>query len=334
MSPQPLLSICVPTYNGQRFIEEFLAALLPQTAAEPKVEVCVCDDASRDDTPRLIEAARARWPFRYERNEKNLGAIRNFHRLTAEIARGKYVWVLGQDDIPNPGAVRALVAALEAHPDIEIFYVNYRARKVSGPGYDLHLGNRESRRLERWQDVIRSEGSLGTGLFVHVIAREAWIAYWGQHPPGEHFSSGHATYPHCYLIADAFLNRPAWCVGEPLLTLTPGSAGWHASRFVVYSRLTPDLLYYFRAKGLSPEAYRFNARWVFAWAAWVLREELNRSEASTVSLVAPFLKRYPRSPQAWRAALHAWIHCERLPLLRAAGRIRRKLLGRRGSTPV
>jgi abequosyltransferase len=110
---RPLLTIAVPTYNRSRYLGELLEALRPQLADEGRVELLIFDNASPDDTPAVVEDfCRRGLAFRYCRNETNLGADGNFVRCYEE-ARGEYVWILGDDDIPLPGGLAVVLGHLE-----------------------------------------------------------------------------------------------------------------------------------------------------------------------------------------------------------------------------
>jgi abequosyltransferase len=108
---RPLLTIAVPTYNRAGWLSRSLPEVLAQAAAEPagRVEVVVSDNRSTDRTWDLLQRAAASHPFlRLHRNDQNLGGEANF-RLLPRLAQGRFVWVLGDDDILLPGAVRRVV---------------------------------------------------------------------------------------------------------------------------------------------------------------------------------------------------------------------------------
>ena len=123
-----LLSICVPTFNRSRFLAELLEGLLPQLSAmHAGAELLISDNASADDTETVVAAFHARGlPARYVRNATNIGADANFLQCLS-LARGKYVWVLGDDDLVMPGALAALLSLLsqgEAIGDFDLVYLS------------------------------------------------------------------------------------------------------------------------------------------------------------------------------------------------------------------
>lgn len=110
----PLLTICIPTYQRVEYLTVCLKSLLNQDLE--MVEILVRDNASKDATEDLLRQYQAKLPIRYEIGTVNDGADHNFGKLV-KLARGKYCWLLGDDDAVLPGAVRAIKSMLlESHP--------------------------------------------------------------------------------------------------------------------------------------------------------------------------------------------------------------------------
>ena len=128
---RPLLSICIPTFNRSRFLAELLDSLLPQLTApsldRASVELLISDNASPDDTGQLVSTFQARGlPTHYVRNSTNIGADANFLQCLS-LAEGKYVWLLGDDDLVMPGALAALLSLLsqgETTGDFDLVYLS------------------------------------------------------------------------------------------------------------------------------------------------------------------------------------------------------------------
>ena len=109
---EPLVSICVPTYNGARYLRECLDSAVGQTFRA--IEIVIVDDASADETPAIAEEyARADDRVRLIRNPRRLGLVGNWNR-SIELARGAWVKLLFQDDLLEPACIERMVAA--AHP--------------------------------------------------------------------------------------------------------------------------------------------------------------------------------------------------------------------------
>lgn len=104
----PLVSVCMATHNGARFIEEQLTSILDQLTSND--EAIVVDDASTDDTPDRVEKlGDAR--IRLLRLPTNVGYVRAFERAL-NLARGDHVFLADQDDVWPLGRVALMQQAL------------------------------------------------------------------------------------------------------------------------------------------------------------------------------------------------------------------------------
>lgn len=109
-----LVSIIIPTYNGERFLRPALRSALQQSYRN--IEVVVADDCSTDGTQQFLESAAAADPrVRVVRWDRNAGAYDN-PRLVFLEARGDYVKYLLHDDVLGSDCVRDLVRGIESVP--------------------------------------------------------------------------------------------------------------------------------------------------------------------------------------------------------------------------
>jgi abequosyltransferase len=113
MNSGVLLTVVIPTFNRAGYLDLCLANLVPQMREHgDAVELVILDNASADNTPQVAGKYQAQCPaLVYLRNPENIGSDRNiaegFNR-----ARGRYVWVLGDDDVPLEGTISWLVLTL------------------------------------------------------------------------------------------------------------------------------------------------------------------------------------------------------------------------------
>lgn len=116
--PSPLVSVCIPTYNGEKWLRECIDSALGQTHAD--IEVLVVDDCSSDDT---VEVARS---FKDARvrvvvNERNRGLVGNWNE-SVRLARGRFVKFLFQDDILYPTCVKKMLDLFREHPSVGLVF--------------------------------------------------------------------------------------------------------------------------------------------------------------------------------------------------------------------
>ena len=123
MSSQfPLVTIGLPVYNGERFLDESLDSILHQDY--PNVEVVVSDNASTDGTRELLsQYERKKLGWRIVRQERNLGAIANYEFVLSQ-AHGKYFKWQAHDDRIRPGYLRECVSMLESDEEAVLAYTS------------------------------------------------------------------------------------------------------------------------------------------------------------------------------------------------------------------
>ena len=113
MDKEAILTIAIPTFNRKRLLKRALDSVLYQM--EDDVEVLVVDNASDDGTDTMVATFQKQYPtLQYKKNSENIGADRNFLKCLRD-AKGKYVLLLGSDDILLNGAVQHITAFLREH---------------------------------------------------------------------------------------------------------------------------------------------------------------------------------------------------------------------------
>lgn len=93
----PLISIAMTTYNGEKYLAEQLDSILSQTYSD--FELIICDDCSKDSTVEIVqEYCKKDSRVKLFVNEKNLGFKKNFEKAIS-LCSGDYVALADQDDI-------------------------------------------------------------------------------------------------------------------------------------------------------------------------------------------------------------------------------------------
>lgn len=104
-----MISVCIATYNGARYIGEQLASILKQLSAED--EVVVSDDGSTDGTLDIVRSLNDR-RIRIVDGPRRHSPTLNFERALRN-AKGDYVFLADQDDVWLEGKVRRCVEELQ-----------------------------------------------------------------------------------------------------------------------------------------------------------------------------------------------------------------------------
>jgi glycosyltransferase involved in cell wall biosynthesis len=114
MEQEPLVSVVVPAYNAQTYIQDCLRSILEQDY--PRLQVIVVDDGSTDETAARVQALHdARVLCRRQPNSGSAVA----RNLGVELADGDYVAFCDSDDLWAPHRLRQQVAYLQTHADCD-----------------------------------------------------------------------------------------------------------------------------------------------------------------------------------------------------------------------
>ena len=157
---RPKVSVCVVTYNQEKYITECLQGIVDQET-DFYFEVIVSDDCSTDRTREIIQLFSERHPnitvlFRSE----NLGALRNFVDTHGQ-ATGEYVCHCDGDDYWLPGKLQAQVDYLDRHPYCNIVWHRMRIEDLSS-SRDINRQSSKSENVRRYtrKDILLI-GSIG-----------------------------------------------------------------------------------------------------------------------------------------------------------------------------
>ncbi|MFB7141960.1 glycosyltransferase family 2 protein [Gottfriedia sp. NPDC056225] len=111
---QPLISVILPIYNVESYINECLHSLLNQTIGYEKLEVIMVNDCSSDRTPILIDEYASKYPnFKAIHFTENSGAPGKPRNVGIENATGMYTIFLDPDDVLPLDAYEKLINVIE-----------------------------------------------------------------------------------------------------------------------------------------------------------------------------------------------------------------------------
>ena len=114
---RPLLTIAIPTWNRSHYLNFNLTQIRKecQKIGETLIEILVSDNCSIDNTALIVSSfIKSGFPISYYCSEKNLGWGANFLNCFKK-ARGKYVLLLGDDDLIVDGGLEIIINVLNSN---------------------------------------------------------------------------------------------------------------------------------------------------------------------------------------------------------------------------
>lgn len=111
-----LVSVCIPVYNGEKYIATTLESIINQTYRN--IEIIVSDNCSTDNSCKIVEEyIKKDSRISLNKNSQNLGYSGNLNKLI-EIANGDYVAIYHADDIYEKNIVEEQIKFLTENMDL------------------------------------------------------------------------------------------------------------------------------------------------------------------------------------------------------------------------
>jgi CDP-glycerol glycerophosphotransferase len=185
MPPMPLISIIIPVYNIEDYLQECLDSIL--LAPGPDIEVIAVDGGSTDKSAAMLDAQAAADPrVRIARPGGKIGPGRA-RNIGLAAATGEYVWFADGDDIVPPGSLQAVgAAAARDRPDVllvDFDYLEPDGKTRPSPGRDLlRSAPAGCFSLADWPAAIRLTATVWSKLLRREFLSGLEVAF----PPGIH----------------------------------------------------------------------------------------------------------------------------------------------------
>lgn len=113
-SATPAVTILIPTYNQDIYIDRAISSALMQDFSA--LEVIVIDDASTDNTENICQKWLNDSRFKYFKNPQNLGRVKNYQHALRDLASGDWVLMLDGDDyLTDAGFIKLAWHSLQRH---------------------------------------------------------------------------------------------------------------------------------------------------------------------------------------------------------------------------
>ena len=203
-----LVSVCIPVFNGEKFLRRCLDSVAAQTFRD--FEVIVVDDCSggRDqngfDCKKLckIFTKQTKIKVKYVRHGRNLGCI-EARRTAIYEARGKYIFCLDCDDAIKTETLELLCSkASEGDFDIvqcgtEVFFVNPESEQTRNSAAEQ--GNFEH--VKKKTNLLVEQPLFGSGIFnAAIVDRSINLFVWGKLIKKEVFVRAYEKIPNVFCV--------------------------------------------------------------------------------------------------------------------------------------
>ena len=123
-----MISVIIPCYNAEKFIEDSINSILNQTISD--IEVIVIDDCSTDKTLSILRSFDDT-RLNVKINERNLGYLKTINKLLA-MTSGEFIAFQDADDISHYDRFGDQLSYLKSRPEISILGTNFSEIDIEG----------------------------------------------------------------------------------------------------------------------------------------------------------------------------------------------------------
>ena len=240
---QPLLSICIPTYNRAELLRQCLESIISESNVfTDKVEVIVSNNCSTDKTEEIINRYIAFENIKYHRHLKNIGATLNILYMINNIASGEFCWIIGDDDLLRVGAIEKVLNVIE-NTNVDYIFMNHsyefnrnftEVRQVTYQKLEeikLPLCScYEDKIVDQWEDIVDfgEYPALYTSIVSSIFRRNTWqLSIDDKYDYLENqFPSLETTFPHTYTLSKHNVGKSAYYIGFPYIAFFVGHQEW------------------------------------------------------------------------------------------------------------
>ena len=270
------ISICIPTFNRHKSLRNCLNSIIENVGVDwEAVDICISDNCSEDQTEAVVLEAKKKIDIKYIKNETNLGRVQNYLNVV-NMASGKFVWMIGDDDLILPHSLKSLIDLLDTYSHkVDFFYVNsylldssfiFSSKQpfsTNSLSDDMKkFSPKINSELMNFMDLINPNVSfdfLG-GMYLSVFKKKNWSNHTKVLNKEDLnnkliFSTFGNTFPHVKIFANAFAKSKAYFCSTPLSVTLSGEREWQPMYPLIRSIRLIEALDEFRKHGLKLKKY-------------------------------------------------------------------------------
>lgn len=259
-----LLTVCISTYNRADKLSKNLENWFNlNNDKNNAVKLFVFDNCSTDNTNTICSAYLKKKNFTYIRNKKNVGILGNLE-ICAERANGKYVWIIGDDDLVKPNAIELVIAIIKKHKDIPLIYVNYsyiekictKSENPKNITKEVYVSSSQADGLYKIKHLCTNNENFFTGIYTCIFqnkhAKKAFISY-KETPP---FSDLKTSAPSSDYVLNNLMKSYGYWVSMPQIAIDL-DVSWKAFIPIWVLKIVPEMHDLAISKGASKKEVSF-----------------------------------------------------------------------------
>lgn len=228
---KPTLSICIPTYNRQEYLQyclESITSQIQKNKLTDYVEIVISDNASTDRTEDIVREFQNKYQnIFYHKNLTNVGFDKNLLTVVDK-SSGEYCLTLGDDDAFLPETLHKLLQKIQEHGShffiLNSWGYNHTMEQPLTPKPNQNITHDTSFKtlsdfmnsIKKHSELVGNFGGISTQLFLRDM--------WSKHINKEQFLGTQCI--HLFLLLSIFKESPFTIIAEPYIKTRPSNVRW------------------------------------------------------------------------------------------------------------
>lgn len=278
-----ILSICIPTYNRFNLFKASVECAINAIKNHKEiVEIIVSENPSLETEKNLIKShieylisMNPKLSIVHNVNRENIG--NNNVKVVTNLARGKYCWVIGDDDFIKPYAIDYLMDRLISN-EFDFLSINYDRIYLNDFNTNdfgsliNNLNNLNSHKNNNVEDL----NSIGLSDLIHpkfknvylgaimgnIFKTSIWRLNENKINQIKNEKIVNDYYPHVVKFANNFMDAKSSYVSRVLITVGEGAREWANGDFwlsglpIIYLNVLPSIIQLYKSNGLNNYNYK------------------------------------------------------------------------------
>lgn len=252
---QPLLSICLPTYNGAQRIGQTLSYLIEgvKLCSSSALEIIIVDNCSEDDTKAVVESYDPRLShvqYKYIKNPRNLGYNNSVKKIIQEYATGVYIWLIGDDDFINPHVLPVICETLklQIYDYIALDHVIVKNRIEIDEALKTRCFNQRECHISEAIDKNKESNLIATFMSTSIGRLDEIKRFSFEVINSETWSDYKSVFPISFIMISSFHKSKCLSISPPSIICLIQEKNWDNKLLLMNVKFIPELLYIYESK--------------------------------------------------------------------------------------
>jgi len=246
LSTKKLLSIVIPSNNLARYLEKALDSIIMEEGISKYVEICISDNSNKLETNEMYKRKYSSSSvINYKRSLNSPSLDENAFEVS-KMAKGKYIWFFGDDDLLIKGSLSKILNFLKVkNPSLVIF--NSKSFDKKGQIQERRVPVNENIffKLEDNDKFLSMMGGYITYIPSILIDRKLWFKNYS-------FSKQGTFFAHVDAILNAKKECSAYFFSDPVIKMRVNSQTWTEKHFEIWNSFYPKTIW--SVKGYADES--------------------------------------------------------------------------------